>query len=236
MAVKGLYETTIGRLTAFIRGPKRTPDDEYAIKVAEDYAAFLRQTPWYEYPFWPTLKAYWSLPTAGTPSLVRTGERRVALSLEWGAKAGYARAMGLLAGASPAKLTIDTLVTGIDRAKLAADKDVTIKTERPEGIVVETPRYRAYTDFLRRVAASGGGIGEIAGNDRIFVTAIGDRRALASVANAIGAGKADLMFAVPVQAKPGQQRFGIELAVRDLPAFISAAPQHGLSFEHAYDY
>ncbi len=56
MAVKGLYETSIGRLTAWLRGPERTPDDRYAARVAEDYAAFLRQTPWYEYPFWTTLK------------------------------------------------------------------------------------------------------------------------------------------------------------------------------------
>ena len=236
MAVKGLYENTIGRLTALIRGPERTPDDNYAIKVAEEYAAFLRQTPWYEYPFWPTLKTYWSQTEPGRPSLVRTAERRVALSLEWGVKAGYAKAMGLLAGASPASLTIDTLVTGLDAAGLAADKDVTVKGETAGGILVQTPRYRAYTEFLRRVASAGGEIAEIAGNDRIFVTAVGNRRALALVANDIGAGKADLMFQVPVQSKPDQRRFGIELPVKDLAAFIRAAAARGLAFEHAYDY
>ena len=51
MGLKGLYELTIGRFTAWFRGPKRTPEDEFALAVAEDYAAFLRQTPWYEYPF-----------------------------------------------------------------------------------------------------------------------------------------------------------------------------------------
>ncbi len=174
MAVKGLYETTIGRFTAWLRGPERTPDDRYAIRVAEDYAAFLRQTPWYDYPFWPTLKAYWSEATPATPSLMRTAERRIALSLEWGAKAIYAKAMGLLAGAAPAKLTIETIVGGIDRAALAADRDVIVKGERAEGIVVETPRYRAYTEFLKRIAAAGGSVREIAGNDRIFVTVIAD--------------------------------------------------------------
>ena len=45
MGLKGLYELTIGRFTAWFRGPKRTPEDEFALAVAEDYAAFLRQTP-----------------------------------------------------------------------------------------------------------------------------------------------------------------------------------------------
>jgi hypothetical protein len=235
MAVKGLYETTVGRLTAWLRGPERTPDDRYAIRVAEDYAAFLRQTPWYEYPFWTTLRTYWTETGGATPSLVRTVERRIALSLEWSAKAVYAKAMGNLAAASPARLTLQTIVVGMDRAALAADPDVTIKGERPEGIIVETPRYRAYTEFLQRVAAAGGSIREIAGNDRIFVTVVSDgaRRA---APGATGAGQARFLFSVPVQAAPGRERLGLELPVADLAAFIRAAPTLGLTFEHAYDY
>ncbi len=236
MAVKGLYETTIGRLTAWLRGPERTPDDRYAIKVAEDYASFLRQTPWYEYPFLNTLTTYWSQTDTTTPSWVRTIERRIALSLEWGVKAIYAKAMGLLAAASPAKLSIETIVGGIDRAALAADRDVTIKGERPEGIVVETPRYRAYTAFLQRVAAAGGGIREIAGNDRIFVTVISDGNRRNATPGALFDGRARFLFSVPVQAAPARERIGLELPVTDLAAFIRAAPALGLTFEHAYDY
>ncbi len=235
MAVKGLYETTIGRLTAWLRGPERTPDDRYAIRVAEDYAAFLRQTPWYEYPFWTALRTYWAETGTATPSLVRTIERRIALSLEWSVKAVYAKAMGLLAAASPAKLTIETIVGGMDRAALAAVRDVTIKAERPEGIVVETPRYRAYTEFLERIAAAGGTVREIAGNDRIFVTVISDR-ARRPAPGAMFDGKARTLFSVPVQAAPGRERVGLELPVTDLAAFIRAAPALGLTFEHAYDY
>ena len=234
MAVKGLYETTFGRLTAWLRGPERTPDDRYAVRVAEDYAAFLRQTPWYEYPFVTTLTTYWSQTGTDTPSLVRTIERRIALSFEWGVKAVYAKAMGLLAAASPARLSIDTIISGIDRATLAADKDVIIKGERPEGLIAETPRYRAYTEFMQRVAAAGGTVREIAGNDRIFVTVVSDgaRR----TPDAMFDGKARFLFSVPVQAAPGRERLGLELPVADLAAFIRTAPALGLTFEHAYDY
>ncbi|MCA3590346.1 MAG: hypothetical protein IOC94_02320 [Methylocystis sp.] len=247
MAVKGLYETTVGRLTAWLRGPERTPEDNFAIKTAEKYAAFLRQTPWYEFPFWQTVKDLWSNTEPGNPSLVRRTERHVALTLEYGVKAIYAKAMGLLAGAAPAKLTIESIINGLGRQQLETDKVVTVRRSIPEGMVVETPRYRAFTEFLQRLAAADGNVLEIAGNDRIFVTVVGEAkqrdpaglifRSPAGSASGIDRlARASIMFAVPVQAVPGQERLGIELEVRDLTAFMRAAPSLGLTFEHAYDY
>jgi hypothetical protein len=248
MAVKGVYETTVGRFTAWLRGPEPTPDDNFAARTAETYAAFLRQTPWYEFPFWPTLKAYWTHNEPGKPSIIRTVERRVALSLEYGVKAIYAKGMGVLAGAAPAKLTIETVVAGMPFTALEADKAVTIKATIPDGIVVETPRYRAYTEFLQRAAAAGGNIREIAGNDRIFVTVISDGRKdvnsegfifRSEIPGSPGVerlARAALMFKVPLQGRPGAERLGLELPVPALASFMRAAPALGLTFEHAYDY
>jgi hypothetical protein len=42
----------------------------------------------------------------------------------------------------------------------------------PEGIVIETPRYRAFTRLAEQVAAAGGDFVEIAGNDDILFTII----------------------------------------------------------------
>ncbi len=214
MAVKGLYETSIGRLTAWLRGPERTPDDRYAIKVAEEYAAFLRQTPWYEYPFWTALTTYWTETGGATPSLARTIERRIALSLEWSVKAIYAKAMGLLAAASPAKLSIETIVSGIDRATLAADKDVTIKGERPEGIVVETPRYR-----LHGLPAARGGGRRIDPRDRRQRPHLRDGRQRRPAARRVIFGGVRRQGALPLLG-PGAGRAG----ARKVGA---RAPRHG---------
>ncbi|MES1149596.1 MAG: hypothetical protein ABUL53_10470, partial [Bradyrhizobium guangdongense] len=54
-AIKGAYENTIGRVFEWIRGPKLTPQDEFARAVLQDYAAFLYTIPWYKYPFRDTL-------------------------------------------------------------------------------------------------------------------------------------------------------------------------------------
>jgi hypothetical protein len=40
-AIKGFYENTIGRVFEWIRGSARTPQDDYARAVLQDYAAFL---------------------------------------------------------------------------------------------------------------------------------------------------------------------------------------------------
>ena len=44
-AIKGLYENTIGRAFEWIRGEKRTPQDEFGRTVLQDYAAFLYPSP-----------------------------------------------------------------------------------------------------------------------------------------------------------------------------------------------
>ena len=44
--------------------------------------------------------------------------------------------------------------------------------DRPEGVEIETPRYRAFTDLARQLAGQGANFVEIAGNDDILYTAI----------------------------------------------------------------
>jgi hypothetical protein len=88
-AIKGFYENTIGRVTESIRGSARTPQDDFARKVLQDYAAFLYTIPWYKYPFREKLDGLMAI-SAPTPSPTRTWERDVALGAEYGIKIGYA--------------------------------------------------------------------------------------------------------------------------------------------------
>ena len=71
-AIKGFYENTIGRVFEWIRGDKRTPQDEYARATLQDYAAFLYTIPWYKYPFREKLDGLMAISTP-TPSALRTG-------------------------------------------------------------------------------------------------------------------------------------------------------------------
>ena len=88
-AVKGFYENTIGRVFEWIRGEKRTPQDEFGRTVLQDYAAFLYTIPWYKYPFREKLDGLMAI-SAPTPSSLRSWERDFALGAEYFVKIGYA--------------------------------------------------------------------------------------------------------------------------------------------------
>ena len=88
-AIKGLYENTVGRVFEWIRGDQRTPQDDYARAVLQDYAAFLYTVPWFKYPFREKLDGLMAI-TTPTRSIARTWERGFALGTEYFVKIGYA--------------------------------------------------------------------------------------------------------------------------------------------------
>jgi len=200
MGLKGAYELTIGRFTAWFRGPKRTPEDEFALALADDYAAFLRQTPWYEYPFGTKLWRFWADTPMAYGSALRKLERRISLSLEYASKALYAKAIGLGAATVPAPLRLRSVVRGLDASDLAADRRITLVAVLEDGTsVIETPRYRAFTEILQGLAARGRDIVEIAGNDDVLVTVLArDDTAARSI-------DAPRLLAVPVQSRHRQE-------------------------------
>lgn len=231
MAVKGLYETTLGRLFAWLRGPERTEEDRFALRVAEDYARFLQQTPWYEYPFAAEVARLWRETSFEGPDLARKAERRLALSAEWGVKAGYAALLRKAAGLAPADLTIRSVVLGLDATDLAVDPRIAVVADLGGGrTLIETPRYRAFSEVLRGLAGRGRTVVEIAGNDRILVTA------LVPPGKNVDMPAADTIFALPIQSRPGWRRVGLDAEVPRLAALIGALERQGAVFEHAYDY
>lgn len=229
MGVKGLYETTIGRLTEWIRGDEKTAEDRFALATAERYAAFLQQTPWFEFPFGPTLAAFWAETPLLEGSAVRSLERRFALSAEYGVKAVYAKLIAQLAAIDPAKLTIRSVVKPFEAADATAD--VKLIAQRDDGsAIIETPRYRAFTKIILEQVGRGRSFLEIAGNHDVLVTVLtrsDDRLRLASVIE---------LFQVPLQARPGWVRRGVMLPVDSLGSLARDVERSGAEFEHVYDY
>jgi hypothetical protein len=231
MAVKGAHETTVGALTEWASGGAPTPEDAFSRALNEDYARFLQQTPWYEYPFGAALVRFWRETPWRWDQPVRSAERRVALSMEYGVKSIYARAIGALAALSPADLRIRSVVSGLDAGDLAADPRISLIERRPDGTsVIETPRYRAFTDILKGLAGRGRNLIEIAGNDEAFVTALAPTTAAAQDPTA------RLLFTAPLQARPGWERRGLTIAVSQLAQWMRDAPGSAVALEHVYDY
>lgn len=218
LALKAAYEETIGRLFTLLR-EERSPLDALSARQAADYAVFLQQVPWYEWDFARDAAA---LDAAATDAL-RDRERRFALGLEYAAKAGYARLIkAAVAAIGEDQLRLRAVVTGMTPEALAALPEVTVIETLPEGIVIEAPRYRAFTRLAGTIAESGGTFVEIAGNDDILFTLI----TFQPVAE--GA-----LHSFPRQGNPGYRHL-ILLPVSALADALRALPEGAL--EHIHDY
>jgi hypothetical protein len=219
LLMKAAYEETVGRLFTLLRGDIRAPLDDLSARQAADYAVFLQEVPWY---MWDFRRDAGQLDAAATGAL-RDRERRLALGLEYRAKAVYA---GVIAAAvamvGDDQLRLRAVVTGLPDAVLAALPDVQVIETLPEGTVIEAPRYRTFTRLAEQIAAAGGDFTEIAGNDDILFTMITDS------ATATGA-----MHSFPRQGNPGYRHLML-LPVADLAEALRNLPQGAL--EHIHDY
>jgi len=230
MLIIGAYERSLGALTAWARGDAHTAEDDFALRIADDYAAFLQQAAWYQYPFFPTLERFWRETPFGQGSLARSAERRLALTLEYGGKGLYAIPIGALAGASPADLTIQSVVEGLTEEDLAADPRIRRLRDLGGGAtLIETPRYQEFTKILLFLAERGRRVLEIAGNRHILTTIV-------APANVKTPPEGRELFSLPIQSQPDKRRLGVDVEVEKLADFIRAVARQGGEFEHAYDY
>jgi len=94
--------------------------------------------------------------------------------------------------------------------------------------VIETPRYREFTQILVALAANGCDVVEIAGNDDIFVTLLMPPGAPAA--------PGERLITVSTQARPGWRRDGLSVKVGMLAQLMRSLGPSGAQFEHAYDY
>ena len=233
LAIKGAYETTVGRAFERLRGNARTAEDEFAARDMQAYAEFLRQTPWYEYPFGWRLLAFWRSTSLRGDGLARKIERRVVFTMEYGTKAVYGALIGYASGATlgAADQEIQTVIVGLEPGDAAREPRIRIVRDLGGGrTLIRTPRYQAYTDLLVRLARRGRDIAEIAGNHRILVTVLAPLAPMPSVPGATE------LFEAPIQSRPDRRRLGLDVSVEQLAAAIRALEAAGASIEHVYDY
>jgi hypothetical protein len=231
-AIKGIYENTIGRVFEWIRGEPRTPQDEYARAVLQDYSAFLYTIPWYKYPFREKLDGLMAI-SAPTPSKSRTWERDVALGTEYFIKIGYAwliqKALDASSDDEPRAIMLS--VATLPPEVLAKEPRIKlIRALSPQWQLVQTPRYKDFTEILltlldRRIA-----VAEIAGNREILITVIAPNAAKLDVKDTAE------LFSLDLDAKPGFRRAGLKAKVERLVDIVGELKARGVAIEHFYDY
>lgn len=236
MALKGIYENTIGRLSGWTSGGRMSAEDRFAEEVARDYGAFLHTIPWYRYPFGARLRQLWTeVPLTGRHPL-RKWERRLFLTGELGIKAAYAGLIGWATGTAYAPETprIGVVVHG-DTSALAPG-DPRVLGRRPLGpshSLVLTQRYDAFRDLLLEAARRGErtAISEIAGNDDIVVSG------LAPAGWSYRGPEAEFVFALPLPTDRRTIRPILRVRTEHLLPFLQRVQREGrFKVDHVYDY
>lgn len=228
-AIKGAYENTIGRVTEWIRGPERTPQDLYARKALQDYATFLQTAPWYKFPFGEKLSGLFAI-TDPSPSLVRTWERKFALGSGYLVKAAFARLIQKVASSDEAPRDIMFVVRTLPQDMLAREPRIKVlRALNSDWQLVRIPRDKAFTDILNGILSEGYEVAEIAGNRNILVTLIApDSTTLAT--------RGRELFSQPLDAKPGFRRVGLDAKIADLVLIGRELKSAGVTIEHFYHY
>jgi len=230
--LRGVYENTVGRVTEWLSNGGESEEDVYARAVAAEYGAFLHTVPWYEFPFGQKLRGLWSETGAWGPNILRKWERKLALSLEYGAKAAYGWLIRQATGAvyDADELRIYTWADGIGDEVLAAEPDVQLVQAAGADTIVTLPRYEPFTQLAPRLAARGVTWNDLAGNDEIMVTLIGFRDWQYDLS--VG----QQLFEMPVLPDPERKRIAVNVPVRELHRLLAEIGSRGAQLEHIYDY
>lgn len=236
LALKGAYENTIGRLSGWTSGGRLSAEDRYAYAVAADYGRFIHVRPWYEYPFGDKLAALWTDVPPWGEYPARKLERRVFLSLEYGAKAAYANLIeaATRAAYAPQEERMLMVATGwSDSVARLVPGLAKVATLDSVHTLVATPRYDGFRDALLALARAGTAVRpiEIAGNDEILLTGVAPAAWRWS-----GAG-GRVEYALPLPSDRTRKRVAMRVRVPELVATLTTLGDEGqLAVDHIYDY
>jgi len=228
--IKGLYENTLGRFSEWTSDKKQVPEDIYAHKVANDYAALIPLHPWYEFSFWNSFKGLWSETTLWGDNAFRKWERKIILSMEYSFKAFYAWVIEKSTHATFGVAQMNTMawVHHFD-SKQSNQSEIKSLVKIADGsYLVSLPRYQPFTAEIIQLVNKGVEFYDIAGNQMIMLSAIVPKDTTLE--------KGQIAFAFPILVDPKFTRVAIITPVSSLHEVIKSLQKINAKIEHIYDY
>jgi hypothetical protein len=228
--LKGLYEKSIGRLSEWTSGRQFTEEDQYAYKVAREYAEFVHVRPFYEFRFARHVSGLWAENPVWGAHELRKIERRTFLTIDFTVEAFYCwlieKATHLTYGHEPSETY--AWVDQVDDAVLTQLRMV--KSVGPRAYVVDIPRYQEFTPVASMLAQRGVRFVEIAGNSQITLSV------LAPESWSYDGSDAQRLFSMPVLTHSKSQRVVLGCRVSALDQLLRVLPTRAAVVEHIYDY
>lgn len=231
--LKGTYEATLGRAASWLGPDELTEEEVYAANVAQEYGAFLHNTPWYFFPFGEKLQGLWNETSYWGPGPVRKWERKLALSVEYGIKAlygGLTRSGSAATYGGPDESKIYAVVKGASAEMQSADFEIIQAVDEERDLVYLT-RFEVFSTLAPGWMREGLAFVEIAGNDELLITTLGAVDANHQFEHG------EYLFDLPILTEPGRTRSAFKVRVQELHLFLDElSTRNDITFEHIYDY
>jgi hypothetical protein len=228
--LKSAYETLIGRISERFGTPGQTEEDQLAAQVAQDYVAFIRVNPWYDYDFGSRFKQVWTQTGLWGKNPVRKWERKYFLSTEYGTKTLYGWAIRKLTHAAYETPILSTACWLDKPPTKAALKGIKVLRKLPDGsVLVLLPRYEAFMNSALLLAKQRIDFREIAGNRGVILVS-------AIIPSGETTGGLTLLFTQPILTQPGWKRVALEVPVPQLSPVLRALNRPPCQVEHVFDY
>jgi hypothetical protein len=229
---KGIYENTIGRLTRWTASDD-TPEDKLIVEAHRAYADLLNDEVWYVFPFADYAKRIWTDTPFFGKNFIRKFERKLFFTAEFSFKALYAKLIGFGAATAydaPAE-TVTILLHGALLNFQEIDERIVVLREFDTGhSVITVPRWGPFTEIVPKLAAAGAKFVEIAGNDEIVITTLGQHDSAATL------GDAKYLFSSIVISPEGRERSVYLVRVEAFSDVLNNLDSANVQLEHAFDY
>ena len=236
LAIKGLYESSMGRLTEWISGSYSTNADRIIHEKHKAYADFVHIYPWYEFDFLSHFKDFWKRTETREGPFLRFWERRIFFTVEYLFKSAYGWMIkkGTQTGYEPEAAEIYAIGVDDGRTFERFSDDGKLKVLERDGrqALLELKRYDDFREMLKRLARDPGRAQflEISGNRTIFLTLIHERKTV------IPFPKERISGYSRIPTDPGRERLLVTVPVGELIETIRQAVNSGMSVEHVFDY
>jgi hypothetical protein len=225
MALKGVYESTIGRITAAANSDGRTSEDDFALAVANDYAKAQQANPGSPFAYGMRVQQLWEYVPFTSANPLRAVERRVGLTIEWLGKAAWQMLFGGVGDASARPVAI--VVRGLDAADAKDDPRIKISDDLGNNLkLIVVQQQRDVAAVIEGLAMKRRDVVEIAGNRAVLASALVPPSAHVEFA--------DTIFWNDIQSKPGWRRLGFDVPVPELTNLIRSLKGQGAVFERVY--
>lgn len=236
--VKWGYENTIGRLTEWSSNYQRTPEDDYAYQVADAYGKFIPIRPWYEFSFSNHVAGLWNKTPLWGENVLRSWERKIILSAEYGFKAFYAwlieQSTHAAFGVAETKTSLLSKIDKETELSALQKKYPTItvlyKNEKEHLYILSLDRYQPFTEQFLYLSKFETAILDIADNEVIMLSAVVDQHFDVNIA------PAKIAFTLPILTDKTKKRIAVVTSVHNLANLCKLLESAHGKLEHIYDY